>query len=277
MKFIFLIISISIFWVNICLTQTRITTKTGHTFIGFIQSESDIEIELLSLYNEKVVIPMSSVIEREMITLSVSKKTGLELNGSLTRIANDDFEFQTRDGIKRSIRFDEVEEFKIEDPELKRIIDRKLILSIKKSGNKSDVQIKDMITPYRANQSDSATISKTKYHKFGANLGTSAGLNIIYGYTSSKLGFHISGGYWGNFLYGFQIGPSINLEMNQDSEFNFVLAYGKIKASKYHSETFNVLLDANSNGLHFQIGFGLGSGNISSYMLLLQIGYAYRW
>src|SRR5690606_33703967 len=103
-------------------SQTRITTKSGNTFIGFIQSSNEFEIDLLSLNNEKVVIPISSVDKQEMLMITVSTKSGMELSGTLTRISDIDFELRTTDGIQMTIRFDGVEKFVIDDPDLKKVI-----------------------------------------------------------------------------------------------------------------------------------------------------------
>ena len=279
MKFIFLIISISIFWVNICLTQTRITTKSGHTFIGFILSENDIEIELINLNDENVVIPRSAVDTKELLKLSVSTKSGIELSGTLTIISDYDFNILTDDSIKTTIRFDDVEKFKIEEPEVKRVIDRKLVSSTNKSVVNSDLKQENNYQPYRVSHPDFITRYKPVYKKFGVNYGTPAGINIMYGYTSSKLGFHISAGYWKYDLYGFQIGPTLNLGMNEDSELNLVVAYGVLQVTSYYYQSVNILLDAYLYGLHFEVGlgFGDGNGNVSSPQILFQIGIALRW
>jgi len=273
MKFIILSLLLAQFFAVNCLSQTRITTKSGNTFIGFIQSNNDVEIELLSLNNEKVVIPMSSVIKQELLTLSVSTKSGMELSGTLTRISDDDFDLRTEDGIQMTIRFDGVEKFKIDDPEFKSIIDRKIV----SRKNKSIIRQKNQNTSISNIPSEYLPSNKSEYQKLGLNFGTPAGINIIYGITSPKLGFHLSGGYWEENVYGFQIGPSLNLGMNENSELNLVVTYGILKIKSVEFNSFNVLLDANIYGLHFEFGFGLGDGNVRSPQLLFQIGYAFRW
>ena len=47
MKFIILSLLLTQFFAVNCLSQTRITTKSGNTFIGFIQFDNDNEIVLL--------------------------------------------------------------------------------------------------------------------------------------------------------------------------------------------------------------------------------------
>ena len=220
---------------------------------------------------------MSSVIKQELLTLSVSTKSGMELNGTLTRISDDDFDLRTEDGILMTIRFDGVEKFKIDDPEFKKIIDRKLVSSTNKSGINPDLKQKNINKLNRVNQPNFLISEKSKYQKFGISYGTPAVFNIIYGYTSPKLGFHLSGGYWDDNLFGFQIGPSINLGKNEDSELNIVIAYGFHNIISNYFDSFNFLLDANVYGLHFEFGLGIGAGNAPTPQLRFQLGYAYRW
>ena len=277
MKFIFLITSISIFWVNICLTQTRITTKSGHTFIGFIISENDIEIELINLNDENVVIPRSAVDTKELLKLNVSTKSGIELSGTLTIISDYDFNILTDDSIKTTIRFDDVEKFKIDDPEFKISMERKLVSGKNNLGKTSKPWQKKRINSNSNIPSEYIPYNKSNYQKFGLNFGSPAIFNVIYGYTSPKLGFHISGGYWADYLYGFQIGPSTNFVMDENYEVNLVVAFSILKLPEYDFKSYNIMLDANIYGLHLELGMGLGEGNVPSPHILFQLGYAVRW
>jgi hypothetical protein len=258
-------------------SQTRVTTKSGNTFIGFIQSSNDVEIELISLHNEKVVIPKSSVIKQELLTLSVSTKSGLELNGTLTRISDFDFELKTSDGILMTIRFDGVEKFRTDDPEFKFIMDRKIVSGKNNLGKTSKPWQKKRNSSNSNIPSEFIPYNKSNYQKFGLNFGSPAIFNVIYGYTSPKLGFHLSGGYWADYLYGFQIGPSTNFVMAENYEVNLVVAFSILKLPEYDFKSYNIMLDANIYGLHLELGMGLGEGNVESPLLLFQVGYAIRW
>jgi len=201
----------------------------------------------------------------------------MELNGTLTRISDDDFDLRTEDGIQMTIRFDGVEKFKIDDQELKKIIDRKILSNENKYVNQTERIDNNQKNINRINRNIINQEKKSDYQKFGINYGTPAVFNIVYGYTSSKLGFHLSGGYWDDILFGFQLGPSINLGKNEDSELNIVIAYGFQNIFANYSDSFNFLLDANVYGLHIEFGLGIGVGNFTSTHLLFQLGYAFRW
>ena len=114
--------------------------------------------------------------------------------------------------------------------------------------------------------------------KLGLALGMPLYLSVVYGYNTEKFGFHISGMFLGPEVFGLQVGPSINIFRNKDTELNFVLPFsfwGIVDNDTPMS--LNFMLELYLYGLHLQTGIGfVEEKGFTDYRPMVQLGYVIR-
>lgn len=133
-------------------------------------------------------------------------------------------------------------------------------------------------------------LSKQKYTKFGATLGTPGGINILFGYDfANNISLSTSFGMIPFDMVGIQANVMYSLTKEQKFEQGVGLAFGYSNSKNnayYFGERFDetrewsyigLVYDINYYGFYFQPGISIGTGFYTNPQLLFQIGYVYRF
>ena len=131
------------------------------------------------------------------------------------------------------------------------------------------------------------------WSEFGGAIGTPAGVNFVVGARWPTIGIRLSGGFWGESLYGAQIAVPLTLARSEytthaiapfittshivishENVYYSSYGYGYIDEPSTHTWTgLGVAYELNTHGFDLEAGLDVGSGSYSNPQFDIQIGY----